>query len=149
MVDSIVVVGVLAHCVLLHSMCDLKATQINMLCGLIWELMLYKFKLGLNTAETTKYIYWAKNDSLVILSRVIRWFKILLGLPELQRSSNIRWVKNCEFWCHAPSPRGKCSEWPWKSIRHLKVQHGLLTSESSAAELYHILLKYWKTFDSP
>ncbi len=36
-VGSIVVVGVLTRCALLHSMCDLKAAQMNVHCGLIWE----------------------------------------------------------------------------------------------------------------
>ena len=54
-VDSIVVVGVLTHCVLLHSMCSLKATQINMQhSSLIWELMLYEFELHYNVTEATK-----------------------------------------------------------------------------------------------
>ena len=45
-VDSIVVVGVLTCCALLHSMCNLKATQMNVLYSFIWEFMLYEFELG-------------------------------------------------------------------------------------------------------
>ena len=59
-VGSIVVVGALTCCALLHSICDLKATQMNVPHSLIQKLMLYKFKLGQNTAETTKNICCAK-----------------------------------------------------------------------------------------
>ena len=54
MVCSIVVVGALTHCALLHPWCDLKATLINMQHSLIQELILYEFKLGHNTIEATK-----------------------------------------------------------------------------------------------
>ena len=56
MVDSIVVVGALTRCALRHSVWDLKAAQINMQGSLIWEFMLYKFRLGHNVAEATKNI---------------------------------------------------------------------------------------------
>ena len=41
-------------------MCNSKAAEMNMQCSLVKELMLYKFKLGHNTAKATKIIYWAK-----------------------------------------------------------------------------------------
>ena len=50
-VGSIIVVGALICCALIHSMFDLKAAQMNMLCSLIWELMLYKFELGYNLKD--------------------------------------------------------------------------------------------------
>ena len=43
---SIVVGGTLTHCALLHSLCDLQTVQINVQQHLIWDFMLYKFKLG-------------------------------------------------------------------------------------------------------
>ena len=43
-VDSIVVVGALTCCALFHSVCDLKASQMNMQSSLIRGFMLYKFK---------------------------------------------------------------------------------------------------------
>ena len=46
---SIMVIGALT-CALLHSMCDLKATQMNDQHNLIWELILYELKLGYNAA---------------------------------------------------------------------------------------------------
>ena len=46
-VQAIVVVCALTCCVLLRSVCDLKASQINMLCScLIWEFILEEFKLS-------------------------------------------------------------------------------------------------------
>ena len=55
LVGSIMVVSVLT-CALLPSMCELKATQMNMPYSLIWELILYKFELGHNAEEATKNI---------------------------------------------------------------------------------------------
>ena len=54
MVSSIIVVGALTHCSLLHIMCDLKAAQMNMQRSLIQKLMLYELKLDHKTAETLK-----------------------------------------------------------------------------------------------
>ena len=69
------VVGALTYCALLHSVFDLKATEINMQPSLIWELMLYKFKLSHNTAEATKNICYAKDEGTVDHSTVTKWFK--------------------------------------------------------------------------
>ena len=57
MVDSIMVVGVLTHCALLHCVCDLKATQMNAQWSQIQELMFYEFKPAYNVLEATKNIY--------------------------------------------------------------------------------------------
>ena len=48
-VGSFVVIGAPIHCALLHSMSDLKDQQMNVHCCLIWEFMLYKFRLSRNT----------------------------------------------------------------------------------------------------
>ena len=78
MVDSVVVVGALIRCTLLHSVyIILKATQVNVQCNLILELMLFEFKLGYNTSEATKSICCAKDDGAVDRSTVNRWFKKL------------------------------------------------------------------------
>ena len=74
-VVSIVVVGELIHCVLLHFICDLKATQMNMKHNLIQELMLYEFKCSHNIVEATKGICCAKGESAVDERTVTRWFK--------------------------------------------------------------------------
>ena len=60
MVGSMVVVGALTRCALLHSVSDLKAAQMNMHRYLIREIKLYEFELGHNTTETTKNISGAK-----------------------------------------------------------------------------------------
>ena len=56
LVGSIMVVGVLTRSALLHSMCDLKTTQMNMHHSLIQELIYYKFKIALNALEAAKII---------------------------------------------------------------------------------------------
>ena len=73
MVGSIVVVGVLT-CTMLHSMCNLKATQMNMQHNLIQELMLYKFQLGCIGAEATKNTCCVKSEGTVNHSTVTRNF---------------------------------------------------------------------------
>ena len=75
MIGSIVVVGVLTRCALLHSTCDLKAIRSNVQCCLIWELMLYAFELGHNDIETTKNIFCTKGEGSVDHRMVTRWFK--------------------------------------------------------------------------
>ena len=54
MVSSTVVFGVLTLCTLFHSVCDLKAAEMNVQRCLIRELMLYEFKLSCYAAEATK-----------------------------------------------------------------------------------------------
>ena len=61
--------------VLLHSMCHLKATQMNVQCSLIQEFILYLFKLGYNTLEATENICCAKGEGTVNHSTVTRWFQ--------------------------------------------------------------------------
>ena len=65
MVGSIVVVGTLTCCALLHSLCDLKEAQMNIQHSLIQELMLYVFKLGDNVIEATKNICHTKEEGAV------------------------------------------------------------------------------------
>ena len=65
---SIMVVGVLTCYALLHSMCNLKAAQMNVQCSLIQELMLYELKRGHNAIEANKNICCAKGENTVIHS---------------------------------------------------------------------------------
>ena len=74
-ISSIVVVGGLRCCALLHSVSDLKATQMNVQHSLIQELLLYKFELGHKATEATKNICCAKDEGTVGHSMVTRWFK--------------------------------------------------------------------------
>ena len=60
-IGSIVVLGALAYCALLHSACDL-----NVQPNLIQELMLYKFEPSHNSTEATKSICCAKSHHITI-----------------------------------------------------------------------------------
>ena len=62
MIGRIVIVGV-QKCALLCSTCDLKAAQMSLQLSLIWELMLYEFKLGHDTPEETKNIHRVKDEN--------------------------------------------------------------------------------------
>ena len=50
------IVGALTRNALFHSVCDLKAAQINTQTSLIREFVLYEFELGHYAAEATKNI---------------------------------------------------------------------------------------------
>ena len=65
------VVNALTHA-LLHSMYNLKASQMNVQFSLIQELMVYELKLDHNAAETTKTICYAKGEGAVDHSTVTR-----------------------------------------------------------------------------
>ena len=69
-VDSIMQIDEQTHGQFFHSMCDLKAIQMNIQLSLIWEIILYKFKLGYNTQKTTKNIFCAKGEGAVDCSTV-------------------------------------------------------------------------------
>ena len=71
MIGCIMVVDVLTCCALLHSMWDLKATQMNVQ----HSLMIYEFKLDHNAAEAAKNIRWVKGEGAVNDSTVIICFK--------------------------------------------------------------------------
>ena len=71
-VGIIMALGALTHFTLLHSVCDLKATQMNVQCSLIWELMFKEFKLGQNIVEAIKNMFYAKDEGAVNHSIVIR-----------------------------------------------------------------------------
>ena len=72
-VSSIVVVDTLICHALLYSMSDLKAVnQMSMQHCLIWELMLYEFKLGHNAIEAAKIIFCMKGEGSVNHSTVTR-----------------------------------------------------------------------------
>ena len=62
---SIMVVGVLTYCELLHSVCDLKAAQMIVQRSLIWELMLHELELGHNAVKAIKNICCATGKGAV------------------------------------------------------------------------------------
>ena len=86
MVGSIVVVGALTHCALLHSICDLKVALINVQHCLIWELLIYDLKLGHNVMEITKNISCVKGDGTLDHKTINQMVKknLLLRLQEPQ-----------------------------------------------------------------
>ena len=74
LVDTFMVIGVLRHCALLFSVCDLKATQMNMQYSLIWELVFYEFELGHNATEAAQNISM-RSEGEVDHHTVTGWFK--------------------------------------------------------------------------
>ena len=69
------VVGALTRCALLHSVCDLKAIQMNVQRSQNRELILYDFDLDDNATEATKNIGCTKGEGTIDDSRVTKWFK--------------------------------------------------------------------------
>ena len=94
MVGSIVVVGALTHCVLLNSMWDLKAAQMNLHFSLIWELIVYAFKLCHNAVKATKILCGTKDKIAIDHSTVTRWFKkFCSGFQNLDNQSSLKlWI---------------------------------------------------------
>ena len=83
------VVCLLTHCTLLHSMCDSKATQMNVQHHLIQEFLLYKFKLGHDATEATKNICCMKSECTVIMIfQMVQ--EILLVFPRSRQSGKVR-----------------------------------------------------------
>ena len=115
-------------------MCDLKATQMNEQCSLIWELTLYEFKLGINAMEETKIIYCVKGEGAVnyiIGSRCFEKFR--LDCKKLNDQVKSGKPKTVDFQGHDSSNRGKLTEEYLASIRqtqHLTVQFWFITSQS-------------------
>ena len=64
-VGSIKVVGTLTCCVLLHSVYDLKAAQMNVLHSLIRELILYEFKQDYTTTEAATFVMQKEKAMLI------------------------------------------------------------------------------------
>ena len=68
------IVGALT-CALFHYVYHLKTAQMNMQCCLIWKFLLYEFKLGHNSVETTKNICCAKCEGTIDHNTVNKWLK--------------------------------------------------------------------------
>ena len=115
----------LTCCVLLHSMCDLKATQMNVQCTLIQELIFYEFDLGYNAVKVTYKICCVKGEDAVDQST-----EPSSGKPKTRDST--------------PSHRGKIREYKASWASHSPVWFVTITSAktSGATKLYFTLLKY-------
>ena len=113
MVDSIF--SVLARCALLHSVCDLKGTQMNMQR----ELMLYEFTLDHNVAEATKNIFCAKGEDAVVYNTVNRCFmKFGLGCKNLDEEASWGRPKtvDSEAVLQTIEANSDCVRWAWHFI---------------------------------
>ena len=70
-----VIIDGLTYCVLLLSVGNWKATQMNVQHNLIQKFKLYEFELSHNVVESTKNICCIKIESTVNHITITRWFK--------------------------------------------------------------------------
>ena len=152
-VSSIVVVSTLTRCVLLHSVCNFKAVQMDVQRCLIRELILYEFELDHNaSAEEIKNIWRVKEEN-----AVIRWLKKFRSSCT-NRNNQTRSVKPKSMDPEAVLPTieanltscirrvsGELGISEPSVIRHF---HDLGKSIRSCWIVPHVQLKYCKTFDS-
>ena len=134
---------------LIHSVCDLIVSQMNVRRSLIRKLMLYEFKLSHNAVETTKNICCVKGEGTVDPAQMVQ--EISLRLKERWRSSKGK-AKSVlfEVVLQAIDENPACGT--WRISGDLSASHTLLwfvTAKTSvAAKLCPTLLKYCNTFDS-
>ena len=159
-VGTIMIVGALMHYESLHSMCDLKAAQINVQCSLNWEFMLYKFEQSHNAVEATKNVCCAKSESTVDHSKVIRWFKkFCSGCKNVDAQLKSGRSKIMDFKAVLQVIEANLVSSTWRlfglfSILQFSLVHHLYGSNGNervlhrAVELCFLLPKYGKTFDS-
>ena len=121
--SNIMLVGTLKHTTLLHSVCDLKGTDVNVQCSLVWGFMVYKFKLSHNITEATKDISWAKSEREVDH----RWLKkFCLGYKTL----------------HAVTESGQPKTMDSKDVlKAIKENPMRSISQSNVVHLFHNLAK--------
>ena len=122
---SIMVVGALTRCALLHNLCELK-------------IILYEFKLG---GSNLKY-FWVKNNGAVDQSTVTRWFKKFYSgcknLDDQERSGKskivdsgamLQAIEANQVSCtesirrarHSTNQCGSSPSWFWQSIRNCRI----------------------------
>ena len=152
-------VDVLTYCALFHSVCDLIAIQMNVQCSLIWELILYNFQQGYNTARATKNICYMKSEWVVDYKTVTRWLKkFCLGCKkhDNQAKSGRPKIIDSEVVCQSikANPTSSTQRLSCKlSISQSSVAHHLhnliKSIQQKHSELWLTLLKYCKNFDSP
>ena len=88
-VDCIVLVGVLTHCTLLHSMCDLNAVQKNVQYSLIQEFMLTSSNWAITPWKQSKTFVVQKGEGRVDYSNQMNQ-EISLGLQKTWHSGKVR-----------------------------------------------------------
>ena len=151
MVSNIVVVDALTYA-LLHSVYDSKAVLINVQHCLIWELMLYKFKLGPNTVKTTKNICCVKDEYAIDYSTVTKWLNKFC-LDCMIRQGQVG-LKTMDSKVVLQVMEVNLASNPWRvsggvGFSQSSVVHYLHYLGKKASGVAELLSKYCKTFDSP
>ena len=125
------VLGALAYSVLLHSIWDFKAVQVNVQPSLIQELMLYEFKLSHNTVEAIENICYVKSEGVVDHGTVTRWVKKFClgcknldnqprpGKPKSVYSEGILQTIEANLVSNIQRPSGKLSMSQFSVVSHL------------------------------
>ena len=154
-VASVAVVRVLTRCSLFHTVCDLKTVPMNVQYYLIREFALCDFGLGHDAAEATKNICFMKEADAVDHSTVIRWFKKFNSrYKNLGYHARSCWPTSLDFTAvlrensanSIERVSGELGISQSGVVRHL---HDFCKSIRRCWIVSHVLLKYWKTFDSP
>ena len=137
-VVSIMVVGVLTCCALLHSMSDWENCTAEVPHSLIQELLLYDFQLNHNATEAPKKVCCTKSKGAVDHSMVTRCLKKFILVCKNLDDNKVRLAWKCGFWDHDSTHWGKSSEELLETIRqawHLTVQRGSLLSQPQLKHL--------------
>ena len=92
------VVGVRSCCALLHTLCNLKATQMNVQCSITWKIILYKFELSHNGSRSKQKTFVVQKMKAQLI------IEILLRL----HFESIRWP-----W-HLTVPHSLLPSQPWQ-----------------------------------
>ena len=100
-------------------MCDLKVMQINVQCSLIWEFMLYEFKLSHNTMEASnqKYFLYESWKYSWLQYNNLKVEEISHGLQELWQ---VRPKNDSKTGFQTIETNLSSSTW----VQHLTVQYG-------------------------
>ena len=104
-VGSIMVICALTCCEMLHTMCDLKVTQMKMQRSLIQEVMFYKFKLGHNIAEAAKQLLHEVDRHRI--TRRFGNFSSFCNNIDDQASKGLLWTKAANLECSTQRVSGK------------------------------------------
>ena len=103
-------------CITPLSVCDLLATQMNMLCNIVQELMLYKFKLSHNT------ICCEKGEDAVGHRVVTRWFqKFCLVCKNLNNQARSNRPKNVNYVTILQAIDVNLVSWIWRVSGELSI----------------------------
>ena len=141
---------------LTHIMnCFILQVRAAQASSLIWELMLYEFKLGHDTVETIKNICCKKNEGAVNHRKLTRWFKKFCSgcknLNKQARSNRPKTMDSEDVFQAVETNLVTLGEYQVSSVSHSPVWFITFTTSakvSRVAKLCLMLPKYCKTFDS-